>query len=75
MAKKLKFNYLGDGVEKIVNLEEARSWDYSPDSVHHVIIENHLMQSYDELLKLASSNEFKNKETLDVIFFTIVDGG
>jgi hypothetical protein len=74
MAKKLKFSYPGERLERIINLEEARNWDYS-NTVTLTIVENHLMQSYDDLLKLASSDEFKDKEVLELYFLGTIYGG
>ncbi len=70
MVKKFKFT--SDGAERILNLEETKDLDYS-DSF--MVVEDHYIYSYDDLLKLASSDEFKNKEILEGYFVRIIFGG
>ena len=74
MVKRLKIKSSCDQQEQIVDIEEAKDWDfYDPTAL--VVVEKHLIYSYEELLELASTDGLKDKETLDVHFMITCTGG
>jgi hypothetical protein len=63
----------GNSVEYIYELEEARHvLDFSQGVF---IIEGQSVNSYDELLNIASQDHFKDKEYLEVEWLHMVGGG
>jgi hypothetical protein len=74
MPKKLRLRAFSDKEERIVNIEEFKDWDYfDPHAL--VFVENQLVHNYNELIELASSDDYKHKEILDVYFMITITGG
>ena len=71
---KLRVNSACEKQERLLNIEEAKDWNYY-DPLALVVIENNLVHSYDELLRIASSDNLKNKEVLDVYLMITCTGG
>lgn len=74
MPKKLRLGAQPGQPESVVDIEEARSWDYD-DLTRLVVVEREPVRSYEELLALAREDRFKDKDTLDVFFMTTMTGG
>ncbi|MBM2832811.1 MAG: hypothetical protein HW414_1863 [Dehalococcoidia bacterium] len=74
MATKLRLKGQTGQEEKVVDIAEARNWDYY-DLQRLVVVEREMVRSYDELLSLAGSERFKDKDTLDVFFMITMTGG
>lgn len=74
MQKKLRLKTFSGKEERIINIEEFKDWDYfDPHAL--VFVEKQLVNNYDELVELASSDDFKQKEILDVYFMITITGG
>ena len=74
MARKLRIMSSCADHGQTVDIEEARHWDfYDPTAL--VVVENHLIYSYEELLEIASTDALKDKESLDVHFMITCTGG
>ncbi|MBI4333812.1 MAG: hypothetical protein HY673_21330 [Chloroflexi bacterium] len=58
----------------IMDMEEAREWDYY-DPAALVVVENELVRSYNELLAVASRPGTRDKELLDVHLMITLTGG
>ena len=60
-------------VEEILDIEQAR---YLVHANAHVVVEGQRINSYDELVQLASQDGYKNREFLEVVLLPIeVAGG
>ncbi len=74
MPKKLLLK-AQDGKEgSLVEMEEAREWDFD-DLTRLVVVERELIRSYEELVSLAQEERFKDKEPLEVYFMMTMTGG
>ena len=58
-------------------LREFEQGQYLPFSDDHVLIfvEDHFINSYDELVRLASQDSYKDKEFLEVLLTPAIGGG
>ena len=74
MVKKLRITASQDKTEQIIDIEEARNWDFF-DPTALVVVENQLVRSYQELLDIASTDKHKDEEVLDVHFMVTLTGG
>lgn len=71
---KLKVKGLGwEDKEEIRDFEQARYFPFHSDLI--VVVEDHIIRSYDELVKLLEQGKFKGKEYLEVMFLPIIVGG
>ncbi len=75
MIKTLRVKSATNRKEEIVDISAARDWDYfDPNAL--VVVENQLVHSFDELLKIASSYiSDAKKDTLDVYLMVTLTGG
>lgn len=74
-SKKLRIKGTFESQESfVVELEEVKSWKYD-DPWKMVVVENHLVGSYEQLLEIVSQERFKDKDALDVCFVHFVTGG
>lgn len=74
-SKKLRIKGSFESQESlVVEPEEAEFWRYD-DPWKLVVIENHLVGSYEQLLAVANEERFKDKEALDVCFVHLDPGG
>ncbi len=71
---KLKISGLGwDATEGLHNLEEAQYFSFNEDMI--VTVEDQVVNSYEEIVQLASREPFKDREYLEVIFLPVIVGG
>jgi len=74
MIRKLVVKSATSKKEEVVDIEDARDWDYyDPHAL--VVVENQLVRSYQELLDIASSDSVKGRDILDVHFMVTLTGG
>lgn len=66
---------LGYPSEEIRDFEQAKYFLFSYGPGITVAVEGEVVQSYEELLKLAAQDCYKDKELLTVDVFGIVAGG
>ena len=60
--------------EEIRDFEEAGEFlNYNSDTM--ISVEGKLLSCYDELVRLASSESFRNKEFLEVVILPLMSGG
>jgi diphthamide biosynthesis methyltransferase len=74
MIKRLRVKAASEKEEQIVNIEEAKNWDFG-DPHALVVVECHLIRCYDELLEIAFSDNLKDKEIIDIDLLMMVTGG
>jgi hypothetical protein len=74
MVRKLRIMSSCDHPGQTVDIEEAKDWNFF-DPTALVVVENHLIYSYEELLEIASTDGLKNKEILDVHLMITCTGG
>ena len=74
MVKRLNIKSSCNQQNQTVKIEEAKDWNFY-DPLALVVVENQLIHSYEELLEIASSDAFKDKESLDVQFMITCTGG
>lgn len=72
--RRLRVHSACEKQERLLDIEEAKDWNYY-DPLALVVIEHNLVHSYDELLRIASSDNLKNKEVLDVYLMITCTGG
>lgn len=60
--------------DEIRDFEQARYFPFESDDVM-ITVENEVVRSYDEMLKLASRPELLDREYLEVAYIPIVEGG
>ena len=73
---KLKVQSLyGSGNEAdICDLEQAKNrFDYGSEAI--VLVEGQVVNSHEELVKLASQEKYKDKEFLEVVLLPFIVGG
>jgi hypothetical protein len=70
---KIKKQAWQSGEEEIQDFEQARKFPFDTDFV--VVAEGQQINSYEDLLKMAGQEKFKNKEFLEVIFIPMIVGG
>jgi hypothetical protein len=71
---KLQVSGLGwDSGGETRNFEEARLFPYGGGAL--IAVEGQVINSYEELVKLADQEPYKYKEYLEVIFLPIIVGG
>ncbi len=71
---KLKIKGLGwDSTEEIRDFEQARYLPFGQDVT--IVVEDQVVGSYEDLVRLAHLNHYKNKEFLDIKFLSIIVGG
>ncbi len=74
MPKKLLLKSQDGKEGSLVEMEEAREWDFD-DLTRLVVVERELVRSYEEILSLAQEERFKDKEALEVYFMMTMTGG
>lgn len=74
LTKKLRLRSPDGTKEKIVPLEDARTWVYDDPSAL-IVVENYLVYSYYELADIAGKDRFKDKEILDIYSIEAMEGG
>jgi hypothetical protein len=62
-----------DQAEEISAFEQAKNFPYHEELV--IVAEGKQINSYDDLLKLAQQEQYRNKEYLEVIFLPMIVGG
>ena len=74
---KLKVNssFLGEPTDDICELEQAKyRFSYSSETL--MVVEGHVVKSYEELVQLATNDHYKNKEFLEVVLLpALISGG
>jgi len=73
-VKKLRVISSYDRSEQLVDIEEAKDWNFF-DPTALVVVEKHLIYSYEELLELASSGGLRDKQILEVHLMITCTGG
>ena len=64
----------GDTVQDVCELEQARyRFSYGQETL--VVVEGQVVNSYEELVQLASRDEYKDKEFLEVQLLENLPGG
>ena len=71
---KLKKSF-GYPFEEIRDLEQARYFLFSYDTDAVIVVEGQIINSYEELLKLATQDQYKDKEYLEASLLPAVVGG
>lgn len=61
--------------EEIRDFEEAKYFLFSYGPATIVVVEGHVLSSYEELLELTTQDRYRDKELLEVELWGIVDGG
>jgi len=57
-----------------VSIEEAKDWNYyDPHAL--VVVEGQLVHCYEELIAIASKNDLKDRESLEVYLMITCTGG
>jgi len=64
---------LGNLSEDVCELEQAKYRLNFDDGV--LLVEGQTVHSYDELVQLATQDNYKNKEFLEVVLLQVIDGG
>lgn len=64
---------LGTSSEDVCELEQAKYRFNFDDGV--LLVEGQTVHSYDELVQLATQDNYKNKEFLEVVLLQVIDGG
>ncbi|EFK07167.1 conserved hypothetical protein [delta proteobacterium NaphS2] len=72
--KKLRVKAAIDVEEKIIDLEEAKDWDFG-DPHALVVVDRKLARSYEELVDIVSSDRLKDKEIIEINFMMTCTGG
>ncbi len=75
-SPKLKIQSLyGPGNEAdICDIEQAKNrFDYGSDTI--IVVEGQVVNSYDELVRLASNDKYKDQEFLEVVLMPFIAGG
>ena len=71
---KLKVKGLGwDAAKETCDFDQAKFFPYQRDLV--IVVEQNVVRSYDDLIKLASQDPYKDKEFLEVQFLPVIVGG
>ena len=71
---KLKVDGLGwDNSSELVDFEQARYFPYSEELI--ITVEDQVVSSYDDLVRLAAGDSYKDKEYLEVVFLPMIVGG
>jgi PDZ domain-containing secreted protein len=70
---KLMIKYFGNLSGEVSELEEARYLLNFDEAI--IVIEGQNVRSYDELVKIVSQERFKDKEFVEVMQMTLVQGG
>jgi PDZ domain-containing secreted protein len=70
---KLMIKYFGNLSGEVSELEEARYLLDFDEAI--IVIEGQNVRSYDELVKIVSQERFKDKEFVEVMQMTLVQGG
>ena len=71
---KLKVDGLGwDNSLELVDFEQARYFPYSEELI--ITVEDQVVSSYDDLVRLAAGDAYKDKEYLEVVFLPMIVGG
>ena len=73
---KVRYDIEDERGERIMELEQARDFFYgSEDGYPLVVMEGQAVNSYKELIQLASQDSYRNKEFLKVELRSVVLGG
>jgi hypothetical protein len=71
---KLKVAGLGWDVSgKLIEFQEARYFPFSQDLI--ITVEDQVVNSYEELISLATVEPFRDKPYLEVVFLPVIVGG
>jgi hypothetical protein len=74
LLPKLKIKLpVGYPSEDVCELEQARYSLNFDDGV--IMVEGQTVHSYDELVEIATQDNFKNKEFLEVVLLQVIEGG
>ncbi len=75
MIHKLKVKSASNRKEEVIDISEARNWDYfDPNAL--VVVEHQLVRSFDELMQIASTYKSDDrKDSLDVYLMITLTGG
>ena len=75
---KLKLK-MTDGHEEIHDLEEAKNiypdWRFNHGFETTVLVEGQAVNSYEELVQLATQDKYKDKKFLEVVLLSFIGGG
>jgi hypothetical protein len=63
----------GNPSEYVIELEQAR--DYLNFAEGVFLVEGQGVQSYDELVRIAAQDKYKNKKFLEVVWLQLIGGG
>ena len=69
---KLMLKPLGYSNGTLCDLEQAKNLNYNGAMV---LIDGKRIHSYDELIQLATQDTYKNREFIDVVLLSTVEGG
>jgi hypothetical protein len=64
---------LGNPSEDVCELEQAKYRLNFDDGV--LMVEGQTVHSYDELVQLATQDNYKNKDFLEVVLLQVIEGG
>lgn len=72
---KLKVNKTAwtDEAIEIQEFEQARDFPYDQELI--IVAEGHQINSYEDLVKLAGQERYKDKECLEIIILPMIVGG
>jgi hypothetical protein len=71
---KLKVNGLGwESSEELRDFEQAKYFPFCEDLI--ITAEGHVINSYEDLLRLVSEEPYKSKEQLEIVFLPVIVGG
>jgi hypothetical protein len=70
---KLLVKVFGDPGEDICELEDAKYLFYSASQI--VVIDGQDVRSYDELVKIASQERYRDQEFIEVVQIPAITGG
>ncbi len=71
---KLKVSGLGwDTSGKLIDLEQSRYFPFSQDLI--ITVDGQVVNSYDDIVHIASAGSGSNKPYLEVVFLPVIVGG
>ena len=73
---KLKVQSLleSDSKSDIYDLEQAKNhFDYESETI--VLVEGQVVNSHEELVRLSTQEQYKDREFLEVVLLPFIDGG
>ncbi|MBI4329797.1 MAG: MoaD/ThiS family protein [Chloroflexi bacterium] len=60
---------------EVCDLETARRYFSAENGAFLVMVDGHLVRSYEELVKLAEQDAYRDKESIEVSLLAMVAGG